>query len=89
MRNTPGAEMSAVYDSEAPKKPTNLSINSDLLARARSLDMNLSAILERALEETVRQRLRQQWLDENRAAIAAYNEHFEKAQVFSAGLRRF
>ncbi len=50
---------------------------------------NLSVILERALEENVRQRLRQQWLDENRRAFAAYNEHFEKAQVFSAGLRRF
>jgi antitoxin CcdA len=81
--------MSAVYDPDAPKKPTNLSINSDLLARARSLDVNLSAILERALEEDVRQRLRQQWLDENRWAIAAYNEHFEEAPVFSAGLRRF
>ncbi len=81
--------MSAVYDPEAPKKPTNLSINSDLLARARSLDVNLSATMERALEETVRQRLLQQWLDENRRAFAAYNEHFDKAQVFSAGLRRF
>jgi antitoxin CcdA len=89
MRVPEEAEMSAVYDPEAPKKPTNLSINSDLLARARSLDMNLSAILERALEENVRQQLRQQWLDENRGAIAAYNAHFEKAQVFSAGLRRF
>ena len=81
--------MSAVYDPDAPKKPTNLSIKSDLLARARSLDVNLSAIPERALEENVRQRLRQQWLDENRRAIAAYTEHFDKAQVFSAGLRRF
>lgn len=83
------AEVSTVYDPEAPKRPANLSINSDLLARARALDMNLSAVLERALEETVRQRLRQQWLDENREAIAAYNEHFEKAQVFSVGVRRF
>lgn len=81
--------MSAIYDPEAPKKPTNLSINSDLLARARSFDMNLSAIVERALEEVVRQRLREAWLDENRRAIAAYNEHFEQAPVFSAGLRRF
>lgn len=89
MRVTAEAEKSAVYDPEAPKKPTNLSINSDLLARARSFDVNLSAIVERALEEVVRQRQRQQWLDENRRAIAAYNEHFDRAQVFSAGLRRF
>ena len=37
----------------------------------RSPDVNLSAVLERALEENVRQRLRQQWLDENRRAFAA------------------
>lgn len=81
--------MRTLYDPEAPKKPTNLSVNSDLLAQARSLDVNLSSILERALEETVRRRLREKWLEENRGAIAAYNEHFEKQPVFSAGLRRF
>lgn len=81
--------MSTVYDPEAPKKPTNLSVNSDLLAQARSLDVNLSAILERALQETVRQRLRERWLEENREAIAVYNQHFEENPSFSAGLRRF
>lgn len=81
--------MSAVYDPEAPKKPTNLSVNSDLLTQARSLDVNLSAIMERALEETVRHRLCEKWLEENRQAISAYNEHFAEHPPFSAGLRRF
>jgi antitoxin CcdA len=37
--------MLPMYDSQAPKKATNLSINSDLLNRARALDINLSAVL--------------------------------------------
>lgn len=34
------------YDPDAPKKATNLSINSDLLAKVRKLDINLSAYNE-------------------------------------------
>lgn len=48
--------MGATSDLSAPKKSANLSNNSSLLAQARSLNINLSAILEQALAETVRQR---------------------------------
>ena len=41
--------MSHVFDSSAAKKPTNLTVNSDLLSRARKLNINLSATLEKAL----------------------------------------
>lgn len=47
--------MLEVYDKKAPKKATNLSINSSLLAEARELDINLSATPERALESAVRE----------------------------------
>ena len=43
--------MGTLFDSEAPKKATNLSINSDLLSKARAMKINLSATLERALQE--------------------------------------
>jgi antitoxin CcdA len=65
--------MARPYDHSAPKKPANLSINSDLLARARRLKLNLSAPLERALAEKVQQAERARWLEENRSAIAAAN----------------
>ena len=77
------------YDHSAPKKPTNLSINSDLLKKAKELDINLSASLEEALESIVRRRLSEQWLSENREAIQSYNEHVETHGVFSDGLRSF
>ena len=81
--------MRPVYDNTSPKKATNLSINSDLLRKARELDINLSSALEQALEQIVKRRLCEQWLKENRAAIASYNEQVENHGVFSDGLRGF
>ena len=74
---------------EYGKKPTNVSINEGLLREARALDINLSATLERALTEEVRARKRAQWREDNREAIAAYNEHVRTYGVFSDGVRRF
>jgi antitoxin CcdA len=71
------------------KKPANLSVNEDLLNKAREMDLNLSAILEQALAEALRQKQRDRWLAENRDAIAAYNRHVEERGVFSDGLRSF
>lgn len=73
----------------APKRPTNLSLSSDLLQQARELDINLSAALDQALRVIVRQRRAELWLEQNRAAMEAYNEHVEKHGVFSEGLRGF
>lgn len=70
------------------KRAANLSINAELLEQAKALEINLSATLERALEEEVRVRKRQQWLKENREAIAAYNAHIEEHGVFSPMFRR-
>ena len=81
--------MDAVFDPDARKRPTNLSINGDLLAKAREVDINLSATLEQALAEALRRRQREQWLAENRTAIAAYNADVETSGVFSDGLRGF
>lgn len=81
--------MQPVYDTRAPKRPANLSVNGDLLNKARELDINLSATLEQALAAALREKQRAQWLAENKAAMEAYNEHVEKHGVFSDGLRSF
>ena len=57
----------------ARKTPTNLSVRADLVREAKALDLNLSQILETALEQTLRHRRRAAWLAENRDAISAYN----------------
>lgn len=75
--------------SKSPKKPVNLSINSDLLAAARELNINLSATMEAALFEAVQRKRHERWLAENQAAIASYNERVDSGGVYSDGLRKF
>ena len=81
--------MSPVYDLQAGKKPANLSINADLLTKAKALKINLSAALETALAERISASQREQWLEENRSAIDAYNKMVEEHGVFSDELRSF
>jgi antitoxin CcdA len=75
------------YNYAAPKKPTNLSINSDLLAKAKGLKLNLSATLEIALVEQVQKAERDNWLKQNQAAIEASNKLVEKYGLFSDSYR--
>ena len=79
--------MTQIYNHSAPKKPTNLSINSSLLEKARSLKLNLSATLEAALAEEVRKAEREQWLLENKRAIAASNELADEHGLFTDSYR--
>lgn len=81
--------MQKLFDTHAPKKSTNLSINGDLLVKARELNINLSATLEHALAERLKQKQRELWLKENAKAIAAYNSLVEKEGVFGDDLRSF
>jgi len=73
--------------STALKKPTNVSINSELLADAREFGLNLSAELEERLTETVRKRRAEQWLRDNREAIQAYNKFVEENGIWSDEFR--
>lgn len=71
------------------KKAANLSVDTDLLERAKRLKLNLSQVFETGLSEAIRQRQREEWLKKNRAAIEAYNVYVDKHGVFSDGLRSF
>ena len=75
--------------SAVPKRATNVSVRGDLLAAAREAGVNLSAALERALTEELAEAKRKKWRDDNREAIAAYNEHVEKHGAFSDDVKSF
>ena len=89
------ARLECAYDvrmsgTRSPKKtPTNLSIRSDLVARAKAMKVNLSQLLERALETTIRELESADWLDQNAKAIDAYNTRVEARGPFSDDWRRF
>ena len=81
--------MSYLYNTEAPKKPTNLTVNSDLLAQAKLMKINISSTLEVALAEAVKQKKREDWISENAEAISNYNDKISEYGLFSDELRAF
>jgi len=77
------------FNPNAQKKPTNLSINSDLLQQAKEYNVNLSQTLELRLTEILRDQKQREWQVENQEAIEEYNRRIEARGVFSDGLRQF
>lgn len=79
--------MAHVFDSKAAKKPTNLSVNSDLLSRARKMKINLSATLEKALVTEIRNAEKEKWLKRNKKAMEALNHLADQKGLFSDSFR--
>ena len=79
----------ATYDKAAPKKPVNLTVNADLLSRARQLGVNLSDALETRLAELVAADERERWRAANREAIEEYNQRIENGPLLSDFTRTF
>lgn len=71
------------------KKAVNLTIAARLVEEARAENINLSAILERALEDALRRSRRGRWLADNARGIAAYNEQVDEHGAFADTLRSF
>lgn len=71
------------------KTRTNVSLDADLMQEARSLGVNLSALLEERLREEVAARRRTAWREENRGAIADANAYLVQHGLWSDGLRQF
>lgn len=78
-----------LFDPDAPKKSTNLSINSDLLRQAKERRINLSQALEARLAEMLKEEYYRHWNEENKEAIEDYNRRVEAQGAFGDGLRRF
>ncbi|MEP6859733.1 MAG: type II toxin-antitoxin system CcdA family antitoxin [Deltaproteobacteria bacterium] len=73
----------------AKKVATNLSLRADLVAEAKALAVNLSEVVEAAIETAVREAREAAWLAENSEAIDQYNDFVAAQGVFSDGRRRF
>ncbi len=81
--------MRSLYDHNAPKKATNLHINSDLLNKSRALNINLSAILEQALRSTLAITEAKKWKSDHKEAITEYNNIIEGNGCFGDEYRHF
>ena len=75
--------------SSVTKKAANLTVRADLLEEARARKINLSQTLETALAAELKKQREAEWLEQNKAAIEAYNRHVEKHGLFSDRYRTF
>ncbi len=71
------------------RKPTNLSLDSQLLARAKALNVNLSRAAEEGIRKAVRQTQEEIWKSANIAALESSNEYVEKHGLPLSVLRQF
>lgn len=74
---------------DGPKRATNLTLNAKVLDMARELGMNISQTVDALLAEEVRKRYWERWNDENKEAIAAYNERVEREGLVMQKYRTF
>jgi antitoxin CcdA len=65
------------------KRAVNLSIDADLLEEAKAAGTNLSAVLEEALRDELKDRRWQSWRNDNRAAIESMNRYVAKHGLLS------
>jgi antitoxin CcdA len=70
--------MESVFDPDAPRLRTSVSVNADLLRQAKAHGIGLSAALEERLAELLRDRQRQAWRERNREAIDAANAYLRE-----------
>jgi antitoxin CcdA len=67
-----------------PRKATNLSLDTELVKEAQELGLNLSRVLEEALQFAVKEERGRRWAEENRAAFEAANRAIDKYGIFNA-----
>jgi antitoxin CcdA len=71
------------------KKATNVSLDPALVAEARRLGISLSEEFGRHLAELVKAKREEQWLADNQAAFAAYEQYFEKHGLWNEDEREW
>ncbi len=65
------------FDASAPKHSTSVSLNSDLLAQAKALGIDVAQACERGLAEQIADARERVWLEESRPAIESSNAYVE------------
>jgi antitoxin CcdA len=71
------------------RKPTNLSLPRTLVTEAKRLGISVSRACERGLIEEIADVKAKRWLEENREAIASWNDYVETHGLPLAKYRQF
>jgi antitoxin CcdA len=71
------------------RRPTNVSLASDLIDEAKRLDINISQACEKGLAAEVKRAREEKWIEENWEAIQSSNAYVEKHGLPLAKYRMF
>jgi antitoxin CcdA len=75
--------------SAVQRKATNLSLDVDLIAEAKELDINISRVAEASIAKAVSEEKSRRWREENREAIESSNRYVEEHGLPLAKYRMF
>lgn len=81
--------MSRATASASPRRATNVTLPETLLRDAREMGINLSQACERGLAAEVANAHQQRWLEENKGAMDAWNDHIAEHGLPLAAFRQF
>ena len=73
----------------APLRPTNVSLDAALVTEAKALGVSISKASNAGLEQAVKKARGARWLEENKAALDAYNDYVAEHGLPLAKFRRF
>ena len=76
-----------LYNTQAAKRPVNLTMNDDLVEKARAEGLNLSALAEGAVSAELARRARERWNVEIAEACAAHERYLAEYGSASELLR--
>ena len=74
---------------QGARRPTNVTLPEALVNEARALNVNVSQACESGLAGAVKQERDRAWLEENRAALDAWDAYFEANGLPLAKYRQF
>ena len=72
-----------------PRKSTSLSLDADLIARAKAVGVNISRAAEEGIEQDVRRAEAERWKEENKPAFDAYEKFVEEHGILLSKHRMF
>lgn len=78
-----------LFDAGAPRRPTNVTLNADLLDKARACGINVSRACEEGLAQELARARAEAWKRENREAVEAANAYVAAKGLPLAQHRRF
>lgn len=73
----------------ASKVRVNLTLDAALVAQAKAVGVNLSAVAEEAIRLQTRAEESRRWIEQNRSALEAKAKLVEEQGLWSDGLRLF